>query len=209
MAEGVRPAIILLILITAMAISPGCLSTVFGAPPVYNTPVIVTPSPETPATIQPVAEMALVPDDLPRSYSMKDRSIISYDETGQITRELGWMGGYRVVYLRLDHESDDITGIRQVIGIYPPESINRVYKIEREALLGQANGARLYEIPFPKIGSNSIAIRVIEPGDPRDLVVYSILFTKNNVCEQITMGGTATDYETLKSIAIRAADKIR
>ncbi|MFA4877678.1 MAG: hypothetical protein WC586_09715 [Methanoregula sp.] len=209
MAEGYKTDFILLVVIVGIAISPGCLSAVIGTPPSYNVPETVTPSPVIPAGTQTVAEMALAPEDLPAVYFLKDRSVIAYDETGQLARELGWMQGYRVVYFRLNHDSDDITGVRQVIGIYPPQNINRVFAIEKDALLEPSNGTTRYEIPFPKIGNNSIAIRVIEPGNSRDLIVYSVLFTKNNVCEQITMGGTATDYEILKSIGMRAADKIR
>lgn len=210
MADGIRAAIILLALLAGMAVSPGCLSTIFGAPPVYSPPATAaTPTPENPSATVPVAELALLPEDIPENYALKDRSVIAYDEIGQLAHDLGWYQGYRVVYFRLNHESEDITGIRQVIGIYPLESIGRVYAIEKDDLLEETDGTKRYEVPFPKIGDKSIAVRITEPGDPRNQVVYSVLFTKKNICEQITMGGTATDYETLKSIAIRAADRIR
>ena len=209
MVQRFRATFLLLTLLAGVTLSPGCMSSVFGTPPVYSLPVSETQVPEQVATVVTVADMALVPDDLPSGYSLKDRSIIAYDEIGQLAHDLRWMQGYRVVYYRLERYHNDITGIRQIIGIYPQESINRVYAIEKESLLEDVNGTRKYEIPFPKIGEKSIAVRIIEPGDPRNLVVYSVLFTKNNVCEHITMGGTATDYETLKSIALRAAEKIR
>ena len=208
MVQGFCATIILLALITGAAVSPGCLSSVFGSPEVYIPPVVVTPVPEPVTRVVTVGDMALVPEDLSRDYSLKDRSVIAYDEAGQLAHDLGWMHGYRVVYYRLNHDNDDITGIRQVIGMYPTDSINRVYEIEKEVLLHEGSGTKKYEIPFPRIGEKSAAVRIIEPGDPRNLVVYSVVFIKNNICEQITMGGTATDYETLKSIAITAADKI-
>jgi hypothetical protein len=209
MAQGICATIILCALVAGAAVSPGCLSSFFGPLPADNPPVAAEiPAPEsTTATVHP-SEMALAPDNLPADYSLKDRSVIAYDEIGQLDHELGWIQGYRVVYVRLSHGNDDITGIRQVIGIYTPDSINRVFAIDKEALLEQANDTKRYEIAFPKIGDNSIAVRITSPEDPRNLVVYSVLFTKKNICEQITMGGTATDYETLKSLAIQAADKI-
>ncbi|MFA4859422.1 hypothetical protein [Methanoregula sp.] len=207
MVQGLRATILLLVIILGTAVSPGCLSSVFGSPEVYIPPVVVTPVPEQVTRVVTVGDMALGPGDLPADYSLKDRSVIAYDETGQLAHDLGWIHGYRVVYYRLNHDNDDITGIRQVIGMYPAASINRVYEIEKE-LLFEESGMKKYEIPFPRIGEKSIAVRIIEPGDPRNLVVYSVVFIKNNIFEQITMGGTATDYETLKSIAITAADKI-
>jgi hypothetical protein len=41
------------------------------------------------------------------------------------------------------------------------------------------------------------------------MVVYTVLFTKKNVYEKITMGGTTTDYEILKDIGRKAGEKIR
>jgi hypothetical protein len=35
-------------------------------------------------------------------------------------------------------------------------------------------------------------------------VTYTVIFTKKNVFEKITMAGTNTDYETLKRLAQRA-----
>jgi len=211
MAKGFRAAIVLFILIAGLAVSSGCLSTFFGPPPAITRPpaaVTATPSPESPTATLHAAEMALAPEDIAGDYSLRDRSVIAYDEVGQLSRDMGWIQGYRVVYYHQNLGNDDVTGIRQVIAIYPLESINRVYSIEKDSLLLQENGTKKYMIPFPRIGDKSIAIRVIEPEDPRDMVVYSVLFVKKNVCEQITMGGTTTDYESLKSLAIRAADRI-
>jgi hypothetical protein len=40
-------------------------------------------------------------------------------------------------------------------------------------------------------------------------MTYTIVFTKKDVLEQIEMRGTTTDYEVLKDITARAAQKIR
>jgi len=209
MDRGSHAAISLLALVAGLVVSSGCLSALFGPPPAISRPEITaTPTPESPAATLHAADMALAPEDVPDRYSLKDRSVIAYDEVGQLSRDLGWMQGYRVVYYHQNLGTDDVTGVRQVIAIYPQESITRVYAVEKDSLLEGVNGIKKYEIPFPRIGEKSIAVRVIDPADPRDMVVYSVLFTKKNVCEQITMGGTTTDYETLKSLAILAADRI-
>lgn len=211
MAGRSRAAIVLVILAGGLIVSSGCLSSVFGPPPAISRPaeVVATQSPESPSAGVRPAEMALVPEDIPAGYSLRDRTVIAYDEVGQLSRDMGWMQGYRVVYYRGNPENDDVTGIRQVIAVYPPESMTRVYAVEKDLLLEEVDGIKKHEIPFPKIGDRSIAVRVTEPEDPHSGAVYSVLFTKKNVCELITMGGTATDYESLKHLAVLASDKVR
>jgi hypothetical protein len=45
--------------------------------------------------------------------------------------------------------------------------------------------------------------------DSRNFAVYTVIFKKKNVFEIITMEGTTTDYETLKDVVRKAADKIQ
>jgi hypothetical protein len=134
---------------------------------------------------------------------------MAYSEVSQLTRDLGWRQGYRVAFYRMNREKDDMTGIRQSISVYPPENMDKVYAIETEGIISGENGTMRYEIPFPAIGDQSIAFRETQVGDPLDFAVYTIIFTKKNVFETITMGGTTTDYETLKDIVRKAADKIQ
>jgi hypothetical protein len=54
-----------------------------------------------------------------------------------------------------------------------------------------------------------MAFRETRNADPLDLAVYTVIFTKKNVFETITMGGTTTDYETLKDVVRTAADRIQ
>ncbi|MEI8331248.1 MAG: hypothetical protein WCF90_06325 [Methanomicrobiales archaeon] len=42
-----------------------------------------------------------------------------------------------------------------------------------------------------------------------DIAVYTVIFSKKNVFETVTMGGTTTDYEMLKEIVRKAADEIQ
>lgn len=201
---------IALILVVQLAIcSAGCLSPA-PVPPLQQTPLpSVTPSPESTSAVVAPGDMALQLTDVPADYLLKDRTVTAYSEVSPQTRDLGWRQGYRVTFYRLNREKDDMTGIRQSISIYPPENIGKVYAIETEGIISSKDGSTRYEIPFPSIGDKSIAFRETHAGDPQDLAVYTIIFSKKNVFETITMGGTTTDYEALKDIVRKAADKIR
>jgi len=202
---------IALMLVVQLAISSaGCLSPASPASPVPQTPLPAPlPTPEsTSATVSP-GGMALQLTDVPPDYLIKDRTVIAYSEVSQLARDLGWQQGYRVTFYRMNREKDDLTGIRQSISVYPPENMNKVYAIETEDILSSKNGTTRYEIPFPAIGEKSMAFRETRVGDPLDLAVYTVIFQKKNVLETVTMGGTTTDYETLKDVVRKAADKIQ
>ena len=209
---------IALILVVQLAvISAGCLSPAPALPPPQTplpatllTPVltpVLTPL-STSAIVTP-GGMALQLTDVPPDYLIKDRTVIAYAEVSQIAHDLGWQQGYRATFYRMNREKEDLTGIRQTINVYPPENMNKVYAIETEGLLSNENGTTRYEIPFPATGDKSIAFRETKVGDPLDLAVYTVIFKKKNVFETITMGGTTTDYEMLKDVVRKAADKIR
>jgi hypothetical protein len=153
--------------------------------------------------------MALQLSDMNSDYIIKDRSVMISPEVTQLTRDLGWRQGYFVQFYRLDKDKDDQTFVRQSVNIFPLDNMEKVFSTEKEDMKSRSNGsAAFYEIPFPTIGERSIAFRGSYVNDPNNFVVYSVLFTKKNVYEKITMTGTTTDYETLKDIAQRAAEKI-
>jgi len=154
--------------------------------------------------------MALQLSDMQSDYIIKDRSVMISPEITQLTRDLGWRQGYFVSFYRINKEKDDQTGIRQSINIFPLENMNKVFSIEKEDMKSRASGLITFnEIPFPTIGDSSIAFRATNTNDPYNSVVYSVLFTKNDVYEKITMMGTTTDYEALKTIVLKAVEKIR
>lgn len=199
----------LMLIVLLGAGSAGCLSPAPATPPLETQLPTTLPTPySTIATVQP-GDMALQLTDIPSDYLLKDRTVMAFGEISSLTRDLCWQQGYRVSFYRMNREKDDLTGIRQTISVYPPENIDKVYDLETEGIISQKNGTRRYEIPFPAIGDNSMAFRETRVGDPQELAVYTIIFTKKNVFETITMGGTTTDYETLKDVVLRAADKIR
>jgi len=196
-----------LILVTFLVCSAGCLDTLFGEPP-YKTeppaPAIVTTT-ETSRLPEQSSDMALQPADLPSDYILQDRSVMALPEVSSLARELGWQQGYYVSFYRRISNTDDITRIRQSINIFSNDNINGVFLLEKEELKDQhlTPGTR-YEIPFPAVGERSIAFRDTNPVDAERPVTYTVIFTKKNVYEKITMSGTSTDYETLKRLVLRA-----
>ncbi|WML67738.1 MAG: hypothetical protein METHP_01292 [Methanoregula sp. SKADARSKE-2] len=194
--------------------SAGCLDAFFERPIPPMTPTL-TPLPSTPAakesttaTFSP-ADMALQLSDLPDDYFIRDRSATSYDQQTALNRDLGWRQGYFVSFYRMNIDRVDITGITQTLGIYAPENMNKVYSQAKSELLTIGNATELYEIPFPVLGDRSIAIRKKGAENRHDVVTYSVIFTRKNVFEMISMTGTTTDSETLIDVAQRAVAVIR
>ncbi len=202
--------VIALILVVQLAvISAGCISTAPASPPQQTLvpATLITPV-STIATVSP-GSMALQLADVPPDYLIKDRTVIAYSEVSQLAHDLDWQQGYQTTFYRMNREKDDLTGIRQTINVYPSENMNKVYALATEGILSNVNGTTRYEIPFPAIGDKSMAFRETRVGDPLNLAVYTVIFKKKNVFETITMGGTTTDYEMLKDIVRKAADKIQ
>lgn len=208
--QYVPGAFFLVILILASA--TGCTSPAAEPPitPAAPSPEPTTiPTPEsTQATVQ-VADMALQLADLPSDYVLRDRSVMTSPEVSQLSRDLGWRQGYFVTFDRTGRTRTDQTRIRQSINLFPAENMNKVFTLEKIALSeGPTPFSSPYEIPFPTIGDRSIAYRMTNTPDEGQ-VTYTVIFTKKNAFERITMAGTSTDYETLKDIAEKAAARIR
>jgi hypothetical protein len=207
MLYGMEHSWAALVLVTFLICSAGCLDTPAGEPPKTNAttvPTAVTTA-ETLRVPEQSSDMALQPSDLPTDYTLQDRTVIALPEVSQLARELGWRQGYYVSFYRRNGNTEIITRIWQSVNIFSSENINGVFLLEKEILKEQqlTPGTR-YEIPFPAIGERSIAFRETNPLDPERPVTYTVIFTKNNVYEKITMAGTNTDYETLKRLALRA-----
>jgi hypothetical protein len=207
MVYGMEHSWVAFIIMIFLLCSTGCLDTLFGEPP-YKTETqapTTVPTAETPRLPEQSSDMALQPSDLPSDYILQDRSVMAVQEVSQLARELGWRQGYFVSFYRRNSNTNDITRIRQSVSIFSTDSINGVFLLEKEELKEQqmTPGSR-YEIPFPAVGERSIAFRDTNPVDPERPVTYTVIFTKKNVFEKITMSGTNTDYETLKRLVQRA-----
>ena len=201
----------LILVLIFLACSSGCLSPSSEKPAAIPEPIpTLLPTPESKTSTIPPSDMALQLADIPSDYILKDRSVMVSPEVTELTRDLGWRQGYFVSFYRINKEKDDQTGIRQSINIFPIENMNKVFSIEKEDMKSRADGSgTIYEIPFPTTGDTSIAFRETNANNPYNIALYSVLFTKKNVYEKITMSGTSTDYEVLKDIAQKAAAKIR
>lgn len=192
-----------------VVISAGCLSTVFPDP-VTEPTVTPTPTPvpttESPVVTVQVSQLALQASDLPSDYILKDRSDITYLETDQISRDLGWRSGYFVEYYRINTEKYDLTELSQEIGLYSLASMNTVFSMGEDAITSGGTGTTVYQLPCPNFGDRTVAYRIT--GNQNALTTYTIIFIKKNAFEELTMTGTTTDFETLKDLAQTAADKI-
>ena len=204
----VRLRAILFLAVIAFCISMGCIDRFYEKPVTPTIPPTLTPVPTLEGTVStiPPDEMALQLTDLPSDYFIKDRSATSYEEQPTLNRDLGWRQGYTSEFYRMNIDTADLTVITQTIGVYPLENMNTVFSVEKDDLLPPVNGIKRYEIPFPAIGTKSLAVRET---DPDDVVTYTIIFISKNVAEKITMTGTTTDYEALKNIVKIAEARIR
>jgi hypothetical protein len=202
-----------LILVTFLICSAGCLETLFGEPPTITATPSPTPVPTTealPQAPEQSSDMALQPSDLPSGYTLQDRTVIALPEVSSLARQMGWQQGYYVSFYNRNGNNEIITRIWQSVNIFSSENINGIFLLEKEDLEKEhlSPGTR-YEIPFPAVGERSIAFRETNPLDPERPVTYTVIFTKKNVYEKITMAGTSTDYETLKRLAQRAETLVR
>jgi len=206
---------IILIILILLTGSAGCIDAFFEKPVVQqptptSTPLpIVTSTPDSLISTITPSEMALQLTDLPGDYFIRDRSATSYDEQSALSRDLGWKQGYFVSFYRMNLDRVDITGITQTINVYPLENMNKVYSVEKDALFSIDNATELFEIPFPVLGDRSIAARKSSVENRQTVVTYTVIFTKKNAFEKISMTGTTTDSETLKDVAAKAAAAIR
>jgi hypothetical protein len=210
MQKGTFAIVIVILLFIGSA---GCLSSSPVAQTTSEpTPTITaTPTPVGPVSRIGISGMALQLADIPSDYILKDRSDVPYSKTTQLSRDLGWREGYSVTFYRLNPEKFDMTGLRQTITLYPIQNMNRVFDMAKEEIVSPVNGetGTIFELPLTRIGDQSIAYKRENTSIPNSLPVYTILFVKKDVFETLQMGGTTTDYETLKELARIAVDKIQ
>ncbi|WAC04471.1 MAG: hypothetical protein OS112_08370 [Methanoregula sp.] len=170
----------------------------------------LSPTPESrTSTVEP-SGMALQLSDLPQGYVIRERSEVAYSDVKVLARDEGWKKGYYVAFYRMNTQNYDITGITQQISTYPLDRIRIIFDEAKSDIMTRVNASvSVTELPFPKTGDRSIALRLIDANDQYGIMTYTVIFTKKDVLEQIEMKGTTTDYEVLKNIAGTAAGKIR
>jgi hypothetical protein len=159
------------------------------------------------STIEP-SEMALQLDDLPENYQIKERSEQVRSDVVKSALDLGWKKGYTVKFVQVDLNKLEVTSIEQGISVYPIENINKDLSLQRdESTKYTANNSyTIDDLSNPNIGDQSQAYRITNKLD--NSKSYAIDFIKQDVFESLRMSGTFTDYETLKELAMTAAEKI-
>jgi hypothetical protein len=200
------------VLLVLVLISAGCLDRFSSSPapaPQTQVPTSV-PTTENPLSVVPPSDLALQLADLPSDYLLRDRSVMVSPEVTQLSHDLGWREGYFVAFYRTDVDhKEDFTRIRQSINVFPLENMKKVFDLEKIDIESQPVSPQVQsEIPFPVTGDNSRAYRLTDPTDAMKQVAYTVIFTKKNVYEKITMIGTSTDYEVLKDVVQKAAEKV-
>lgn len=198
------------LVLLALLFAGGCVSEQPVSPVSVPEPLpTALPTPESLSASVPASEMALQPADLPSEYILRDRSVMITPEVSQLSRDLGWQQGYFVMFDRTGRTRSDQTRVRQAINIFPSGNIKKVYTLEKLAVKGgESMMPSPNEIPFPEIRDQSIALRMTDTPEPGQ-VTYTVIFTRKNVFEQVTVSGTSTDYEMVKDIVQKAVAKIR
>lgn len=161
----------------------------------------------TVSTVEP-SEMALELGDLPDNYQIKERSEQVRSDIVQSARDLGWKEGYTVKFVQVDGNNGEATAIEQDISVFPIENIIKTLSLQRdESTKYTANNSyTIDDLSNPTIGDLSQAYRITNKSD--NSKSYAIDFIKHDVFESLRMSGTFTDYETLKELALTAAEKI-
>jgi hypothetical protein len=155
-------------------------------------------------TTKDSSEMVLQVSDLPEGYVLKDRAPRVKSDVSDEGLNLGWEGGYYITFMKGSGSLLDSSIIGQAISIYPIENISKTLSEP------QNNENITYEkIDIEKIGDNSVAHKVTtKDGFLGDVVTYEVEFTKKNVYEDFVTAGVGNDFELLKELAKKAADKI-
>lgn len=196
---------LLLLLFVAVVLVSGCVQETTTSP-VGEIQKQTTQSTEQPklATKQP-SELILDISDFTGNYSIKERSPRLKSDLDQDAITLGWKDGYYTQFIRIGNNLFDISGVQQWVSIYPIENISKALDLPKES----NENSTYEELPSPAIGDKSKAWRITEKTESGTNRYYEIQFIKMNVMETFDMRGTATDYEALKALAVKAEAKIK
>lgn len=199
------------VMLICVLLTAGCSFFDWGSSPTQPSSLpLSSPTPESKLSTIELSAMALQLSDLPDGYSIKERSDVSYAEISPMARDEGWKKGYFVSFYRMNVKNYDITGITQQISSYPLNRMTLIFDEVKNNLITRADASvSVTELPFPKTGDRTIALRSVDANDQYGIITYTVIFTKKDVLEQIEMRGTTTDYEVLKDSAQKAALKIQ
>jgi len=165
-----------------------------------------------------LSQMTLRPSDLPADYTL----MISSEYPDAIKN--GWKEAYYVWYRKMTNNKMIVFGteipletthIYQYIFLYMHNSMPDT-KIWKNLIMPDIKiyeNQTIIELNNPKIGDISRSYRIAENtafpiGGEYETYEFVIQFNKLDVYEELRMSGTVTDYELLKDLAAKAADKI-
>ncbi len=182
----------LMILLICMA---GCTSSVPSIQPPENKLSMIEPS-----------DMALQLSDIPGNFTLKERSERVGSDVSQWGRDHGWIEGYYTIFQKVDLSQSSGTVIEQRISVYPIENISMVLPYIHNDFKNLTD-VTVDELLKPNIGDSARAFRLTNKTD--NTKIYVIAFVNKDIYENLVMGGTVTDYESLKQLATIAAAKIK
>jgi len=158
------------------------------------------------STLEP-AKMALQLSDLPANFTLVEEFQRNASDMREWALGKGWKKGYGVSF---EVRGPDARGLDQLISVYPAENITLIVPDTVSSFKNwtiEDRNVTIVDLPSPGIGDASSALKVTQPGEPFD--VYIIAFVKYDVYEELYANGTASDYEVLKTVAGKAAAKIK
>lgn len=196
---------LILILFVAVIFISGCVEET-ATSPVSEVQKQTTQSTEQPklATKQP-SELILDVSDFTGNYTIKERAPRLKSDLDQDAITLGWKDGYFAQFIRIGDNLFDMSGVLQWVSVYPIENVSKAFDLPKES----NENITYEELPSPAIGDRSKAWRITEKTEYDTYRYYRIQFIKMNVMETLEMRGTATDYEALKVLAVKAEVKIK
>jgi len=180
------------------------------------------PSESQYCTLQPItskepSELAIQQSDFTitqNNWTLKERVERTRNDVGDYAKEIGWQKGYRITYYT--GQFPNIGYIEQGISFYPRENITKILDINNTNSLHyfwynttKDNAYYVFDdLSDPRAGEKSIGYRITKSVGSDAGTYYYIELYKLNVYEYFTIWGGTADYELLKDLARKGADKI-
>jgi hypothetical protein len=190
----IRSILFLVMSVLIIILSTGCVSQSDT-----QKDAIPPPSENKSSTLSP-SEMALQLSDFPEGFRPEYSRDIDFKQDKNYNH-LNPKKGYAILVGK-NSTPYDFVFIYQTILIVPEDKISHIIPDERS--FHEKIGPQSELLPDPHIGDSSFASRFAG-----DRETTEIIFIKKDVAEYVGMQGPQTDYELLKTLTKKAADKIK
>jgi hypothetical protein len=197
------------VVLALLACCAGCTSP--AAPAVTPTPVpAVSQAPAKTLAMLTTSQVLLNVSEYPGNVTFYAEGERNESSVRDWMLNAGWNSGYARIVQK--NESGSHSMIWQHVAKFPLENASQVVDWQADGLViydarDPENANKTYtELSVPRIGDKSRAVSIAETTDPE--LSYMIAFSRYDVYEELWSNGTAADYETLKQVAARAAEKI-